>query len=173
MSFTNVETQTINYTPFPLHTAFASINAVPVGAAWQATAGPIPYADATIGYDGFTHTIGDSVTYDPTTHKWTVHRPGVYNVTVINNIDVGNSVGTILSDGRLKLVNSSGAQIGQDSGRQQTTAGMAATGMLAYDMEFSVMDLLQPDDYTVVATAENGGPGLLLGKGSCTFMRLV
>lgn len=172
MSFANVNTSTVNNVPFPGHLAYAGINSVPAGAAWQATNGPIPYGDAALGYDGPVVNIGDSVTYSPVTHKFTVGRRGMYQVLAIQNIDVANAIGPVFSNGRIVLRDSLGANVGIDSGRVETTLGIATAGVLSYDLSMINISLLERGEYTVEATAENGGPGLLLGKGGVTFSLL-
>ena len=148
------------------------INGVPAGADWQAWVGPLPYARPAAGYPGDFVRSGSDIYFDPSTGRFTVNAPGTYRVTVMQNVNTVNSIGPILSDGRLRLEDEAGNQIAQDSGRYEVTPALAALE-LSFNATFDVVSYLDAGWYAVVATAENGGPGLLISKGSCHFERLV
>ena len=148
------------------------INGVPAGADWQAWVGPLPYARPSAGYPGDYVRSGSDIYFDPPSGRFTVNAPGTYRVTVMQNINTVNALGPILSDGRLRLEDELGNQIAQDTGRYEVTPALAALE-LSFNATFDVVSYLDPGWYAVVATAENGGPGLLISKGSCHFERLV
>lgn len=164
-----------NWSSLQFDSCFTSINDVPIGLAWTAWTGFIPYNDPTIsapGYGGFQKQIGTNISYDNTTHLFTVAVAGTYQIAVVQNINVANSGGFVSSDGRLALMTSPGLiQIAQDSGRVQSSAGMFAAGILSYNLQLLVVADLLPGEYGIFATAEPDG--LLLGKGSVVWTQLA
>lgn len=136
---------------------------------WVATAGPVPYNSA--DYPGYQVQNGTDISYNNVTSTFTVAAAGTYRVTCLQQIECGNPA-PVLSDGRIYLADALLTQIGQDSGRVQTTAGLAAVS-LGYNISMDIVAVLPPGTYQIIATAENGGPGLLISKGSCHFQRLA
>lgn len=155
--------------------AYASINAVPAGAGWSLWIGAVPFDDGTLSYGGYSNSRGSDINYNSTTHKWTVSTAGIYQVLVIMNINLTNGVPTpMLTNSRIQLLNSALVQQGYDSGRFETTAGMIATGMLSYNVQFNFIGSLIADDYTINLEDSAGGGlgGALIGKASCYFSRI-
>jgi hypothetical protein len=158
-------------TPINQNICMASINSVPAAGAWIAYTGFIPYNDVALSYGGQQLQNGSSVSYNNATHLFTVVDAGIYNVMVVQNVDINNALGFVQTDGRLALYTSTLAPINQDSGRFQTTPQMSVAGILSLNYQLNVVAYLNAGDYGIFATAEPNG--ILLGKGSCVFTRVT
>ena len=153
--------------------SFAYINGVPGGSSWTLTSNAyVPYAS--VDYPGDYYNDGNSVAYNDSNYTFTC-SPGSYSVDIVQSVNVNNALGVQLSNGRLKLVDaSSNSQINQDSGRYETTAGMSAAGILAYDVSLTMI-FTTPNYMDVAVYCEDnagGLGGLLLGKGGCKIIKL-
>ena len=154
---------------------YTSINSVPAGVAWDLLSDvPVPYNDPALSYGGFTNILGTDISYNNVTHEFTLVT-GKYKWEVVQSVNVANAFVIKLSNGRLKIVDSLGNQQANDSGRYETSAGMFAAGILAYDISLNiVMDVVLPtENYRVFIKDENfPNGGLLIGKGSCIITKL-
>lgn len=158
-------------TPLTLNMVNCASTSVPAGLSWVAYSGAIPFNDSSLSYGGYQNQLGTNVSYDNSTHIFTVVNSGWFNVRCSQSVNTNASYGAVVSDGRIALYTYPGlVQVGSNSDRFQVPAGLSAVS-LSFQLYLDVVVYLLAGQYQVWATGEP--EGLLLGKNSCTFQQLA